>query len=171
MGLHTAQPEGCLPWYPALRAPGTERGHSSAVAAVPGVAVTAGQEAWLPSPVLACSGGHGGMVVRARMSPPYVAGQKPFPWDGKRRLKRFHSVTAQCQHGGDQAIAWGCHSSGCLQQQCLTPTVAGGIAKWQKKTRSFSDLRLAAQELPSNVGICALEPKQSELLVPSGVTA
>lgn len=33
---------------------------SSAVAAVPGVAVTAGQEAWLPFPVLFCSSGYGG---------------------------------------------------------------------------------------------------------------
>lgn len=53
------QPEGCLPWDAALRAPGTEWGHSSAVAAVPCVTVTSGQKAWPPCLVPAHSSGHG----------------------------------------------------------------------------------------------------------------
>lgn len=38
---------------------------------------------------------------------------------------------------GGPSHCMGYHSSECPQQQCLTPTVAGGIAKWQKRPKTF----------------------------------
>lgn len=99
-----------------------------------------------------------GMVVRVWMWLPNTAelteaGQEILPIEWRVQAEIFPPSNCSVPAPGGLSHCTRYHSSECLQQQCLTCTEAGGITVWYLKTPSFLDLRLAAQELPRNVGI------------------
>lgn len=125
-------PRAALPWYPALRAPGRvgplqccgccprccSDSRAGGVAAIP----SAGLQWW------ACWHGGRGTDVAALHG---RAENLPMEWQVQTQTFPSTNCPVPAQRGPSHCT--GCHSSGCPQQQCLTPTVAGGITKWQEK--------------------------------------
>lgn len=98
----------------------------------------------------------------------YCGRAEALPMEWKVQTETYPSSSCPVPAQGGPSNCMGFHSSGCPQQQCLMPTEAGGIAVWQKNTKGFLISDLQCWHL---LVICALEPKQSEPLVQSGVTA